>query len=327
MRAVILGEFGPPEVLVPTTVADPVPGPGQVLIDVAYANVTFVETQVRAGQPPNPAMLPRLPVIPGNGVGGVVSAVGDGTDLALIGRRVVASLGGSGGYAEKVATDSAALIGIPDGLSMEKAVALLADGRTAMLLIRAAAIQTGETVLVEAAAGGVGSLLVQLAHTAGARVIGAAGGLRKLSMAHDLGADMVVDYSTPGWPDRVRTEVGDVHVVFDGVGGETGRAAFELLRSGGRFAAYGMASGAFAQVSEAEAKARGVALVGLGSPTPEAMRHLVQAAFGEVVAGRLRPLVGQILPLERAAEAHAAMERRATVGKTLLACGRRDAWS
>jgi NADPH2:quinone reductase len=326
MRAVVLSEFGPPEVLVPANVADPVPGPGEIVIDVAYANVTFVETQVRAGRPPNPAMLPRLPTILGNGVGGVVSAVGDATDPALIGRRVVASLGGSGGYAGKVAIDSTAAIGIPDRLSMENAVALLADGRTAILLVRAAAIHTGETVLVEAAAGGVGSLLVQLAHTAGARVVGAAGRARKLSVARDLGADAVVDYSTPDWPDRVRREVGDVHVVFDGVGGETGRAAFELLRPGGRFAAYGMASGAFAQVSDAEAKARGVTVIGLGRPTSEAMRDLVMAAFSEAVAGRLRPLIGQIVPLDRAAGAHAAMERRETIGKTLLDCARSAPW-
>src|SRR5205823_13080904 len=135
--------------LVPETVPDPVPGADQVVIDVDIANITFVETQVRAGHPPNPAMLPSLPAILGNGVGGV---------LASGGRRFIASLHGTGGYAERAVADTSALIDIPDGLSMQQAVALLADGRTAVLLARAAAIQSGETVLVEAAAGGVGSL-------------------------------------------------------------------------------------------------------------------------------------------------------------------------
>jgi NADPH2:quinone reductase len=103
VRAIVLHEFGPPEVLVPAEVPDPVAGTGQVLIDVEFANITFVETQVRAGRAPNPAMLPELPVIPGNGVGGVVIRVGAGVDPALVGRRVITSTGGSGGYAERVA--------------------------------------------------------------------------------------------------------------------------------------------------------------------------------------------------------------------------------
>jgi len=154
-------------VLVAEDVCDPLPGPGQVAIDVDVANLTFVETQVRAGRPPHPSMLPPLPAILGNGVGGVVAAVGHGVDSGLVGRRVVTSLRGTGGYAERAVADSSGLIEIQDQLRMQQAVALLADGRTAMMLARAAAIRPGETVLVEAAAGGVGSLLVQLAHSAG----------------------------------------------------------------------------------------------------------------------------------------------------------------
>src|SRR5437588_11313195 len=100
MRAVVLNEFGPPDALTPAEVPEPVAGPGQVLIEVEFANITFVETQVRAGRPPNPAMAPRLPVIPGNGVGGVVRGAGEGAVEALVGARVVTSTGGSGGYAE-----------------------------------------------------------------------------------------------------------------------------------------------------------------------------------------------------------------------------------
>ena len=169
MRAVVLRSFGPPSELRCEDVAAPTAGDGQVLIEVEVANVTFVETQVRAGRAPNPAMLPTLPAVLGNGVGGVVASVGSGVEAAWLGRRVVSSLRGSGGYAEQAVAESAALIDVPVGMPIRDATALLADGRTALLLIRSAEIRPGETVLVEAAAGGVGGLLVQLAHAAGAR--------------------------------------------------------------------------------------------------------------------------------------------------------------
>ena len=318
MQAVVTHEFGPPSVLVPEEVPDPVPGPEQVVVDVGVANVTFVETQVRAGRPPSPAMLPTLPAILGNGVGGVVASVGERVDAGLVGRRVVASLGGTGGYAERAVADSAALIDVPDALGSQEAVALLADGRTALLLMRAAAVRAGETVLVEAAAGGVGSLLVQLAASAGARVIGAAGGERKVRLARELGASVVVDYTRPGWADRVASEVGSLDVVFDGVGGSIGRAAFELLRAHGRFCAFGMASGSFANISDEAAEARQVQLIRGGRATSQELRDLAQSALAEAAAGRLHPVIGQTFPLEQAAQAHACIERRATVGKTLL---------
>src|SRR5580704_9267321 len=159
VRAVVLSEFGPPQNLAVAEVPDPVPGPGQVLVDVHFASITFVETQVRAGRAPNPAMLPSLPAILGNGVGGVVASVGAQADPALAGRQVITTTGGSGGYAERVAADAAGLIEVPAGLALADAVALLADGRTAVALVRAADLRAGQTVLVEAAAGGVGSLL------------------------------------------------------------------------------------------------------------------------------------------------------------------------
>ena len=180
MLAVMVAEFGPPSVLVPADLPDPVPGPGQVVVEAAFANITFVETQIRAGHPPNPAMTPALPAVLGNGMGGVVSAVGEGADPGLAGTRVVTSTGGSGGYAQRCTVPADGLIQIPDLLPTDEAVALLADGRTALALADAAAPRPGETVLVEAAAGGVGSLLVQLAKHAGARVVALAGGPRKL---------------------------------------------------------------------------------------------------------------------------------------------------
>src|SRR5437899_7239113 len=139
MRAIVMSEFGPPAVLVPAEVPDPVAGPGQVVVAVEYAGVTFIETQVRAGRAPNPALAPRLPVVPGNGAGGVVVSVGEGADPALAGARVVTTTGGSGGYAERVAVPAAGLVAVPDGLGLPEAVALLAGGRTALALLRAAA--------------------------------------------------------------------------------------------------------------------------------------------------------------------------------------------
>lgn len=318
MRAVLLREFGPPDRLVAEDVPDPRPAQGQALVDVEFANITFVETQLRAGRAPVAAMAPPLPVILGNGVGGVVSSVGPGADPALTGRRVITTTGGSGGYAERVAVDAAGLIPVPGPLGLAEAVALLADGRTAIGLLRVAGVRAGETVLVEAAAGGVGGLLVQLARNAGARVVAAAGGPRKASLAAGLGASVAVDYSAPGWAERARRQAGDVDVVFDGVGGEIAAAAFGLLATGGRFCAFGMASGAFARISDDEAAGRGITIVRGARLTPEQMGELSRTALDEAAAGRLRPVIGQTYPLERAADAHAALASRATVGKTLL---------
>jgi NADPH2:quinone reductase len=317
VRAVVLSEFGPPQNLAAAEVPDPVPGPGQALIDVHFASVTFVETQVRAGRAPNPAMLPSLPAILGNGVGGVVAAVGAQADPALAGRPVITTTGGSGGYAEQIAADAAGLIEVPAGLALADAIALLADGRTAVGLVRAADLRAGQTVLVEAAAGGVGSLLVQLARAAGARVLAATGGERKAALARDLGADVAVDYRAPGWTGAIAA-AGPVDVVFDGVGGDIGTTALGLLGHGGRFCAFGMASGSFAAIDAAETARRGITVVRGAPLRPDQMRDLTLAALAEATAGRMRPVIGQTFPLERAADAHAAIAARATVGKTLL---------
>lgn len=323
MRVVWLREFGPPDVLEVGDAPDPAPGPGQVVVDVVAAGVNFVETQVRAGR--FGADGTDLPTIPGNEVGGVVSAVGAGVDPGLVGRRVVTSTGGSGGYAERVAVSADGVIPVPDGLDLRDATALFTQGRTAVALTKAAAIQPGDRVLVEAAGGGVGSLLVQLARTAGAgMVVAAAGGERKLAVARDLGADVLVDYRDPAWAEWVReaTDGAGVDVVFDGVGGDVGRTAFELLAPRGRFVLFGMASGAPTQATLAEVLSRGLIVVGFGGGrqirSPEHARALAAEALAEAAAGRLRPVIGQTFPLERAADAHAAIESRETVGKTLL---------
>lgn len=314
MRAIQLSAFGPPETLELVELPDPRPGPGQVVVGVAYVGVTFVDTQIRAGRPPSPAMLPALPTIPGNGVGGVVRALGPGADPDLAGARVIATTGGRGACAEQVAVEAEALVRVPDGLGLAAATALLADGRTALGLVEAGAPRPGERVLVEAAGGGVGTLLVQLARAAGAEVVAAARGAGKLALARELGAAETVDYGAADWA----RGLAPVDLALDGVGGAIGRAAFELVRPGGRFLRFGMASGAFAAVADEEAAARGVALLTPAPPTPRQLRERAAAALALAAEGRLRPIVGQIEPLARAAAAHAAIERRATVGKTLL---------
>jgi NADPH2:quinone reductase len=299
-------------------VPDPRPGSGEVVIDVDIAGVTFVETQVRAGRAPNPRMLPQLPAILGNGVGGTVAATGPGVRGDLRGRRVIASLSGTGGYAERAAVAAERLIEVPPEVALRDAVALVADGRTAVGLARRARLRAGETVVVEAAAGGVGSLLVQLARNAGARVVALASSERKLAVARDLGADIAVSYSAAGWESRVRDMTGGADVVFDGVGGEIGLAAFGLLGPGGRFVPFGLASGAFAPVSAALAQERQVSVLALTPPAPDEITGLARAALAEAAAGRLRPVIGQVFDLAGAARAHAAIEARETTGKTLL---------
>ena len=318
MRAVIMREFGPPEVLEPGEAPEPATGDDQVVVDVELANITFVETQVRAGRPPHPSMLPALPAILGNGVGGVVAAIGPGVGEDTVGRRVVTSLGGSGGYAERAVGAAQRLVEVPGGVTMRDAVALLADGRTALSLVGLAQPRAGETVLVEAAGGGVGTLLVQLARNAGARVVAVAGGEPKLALARELGADVTVDYRDDGWSQRVRDVVGAVDVAFDGVGGSIGAAAFGLLSAGGRFCPFGMASGTFTAIDAEDAEARGVAVLHGAVPTPDELLALTRNALDEAAAGRLRPLIGQEFALADAAAAHAAIEARATLGKTLL---------
>ena len=320
MRAIVMEEFGPPEVLVLREAADPVCGPGEALIDVSFSSVTFVETQVRWGRAPNVSMLPRLPAIPGNGVAGIVVVVGPGVDHDVVGTRVVSTTRGRGGYAQLVSVPADGLIPVPGELELADAAALLADGRTAVGLLDLAALEPGATVLVEAAAGGVGSLLVQFAKRAGAFVIAAAGEESKLEVARSLGADVVVNYGRRPWTDQVAAAVngGRVDVVFDGVGGSVGRDAFELLGRGGRLFTFGMASGSFTAVSEQELADRGVTQLRGTRAGPSEMNSLTARALAGAAGGAIHPVIGQRVPLVCAAQAHRAIEDRATIGKTLL---------
>ncbi|MER6005409.1 zinc-binding dehydrogenase [Nonomuraea angiospora] len=319
MRVVRVTGFGGPEVLVPGEAPDPVAGPGQVVVEVAVAGVTFVETQIRRGTDQWHAR-PELPYVPGGLVAGRVSSAGEGVDPAWVGRRVIAGTGETGGFAERAVATAEDLFPVPDGLELPEAVALHSDGSTAQGLIEGAKVRPGEWVLVEAAAGGVGSLLVQLARTAGARVVGAARGSRKLDLIRELGAEAAVDYSEPGWTGRVLEATGGAgpDVVFDGVGGEIGRAAFEVTARGGRFSVHGASSGEVTVVDPA--RREDVEVIGI-EQLFDFGPHLARWAeqmMAQAAAGLVRPVIGQTFPLERAADAHAAIEHRTALGKTLL---------
>jgi NADPH2:quinone reductase len=315
MLAILAEHPGPPQVLSAVERPDPEPAPGQVLVDVAVAAITFVDTQMRAGTFPGlPAS--AFPVVLGNGVGGTVAELGEGVPADWLGAEVVTATGGRGGYATRALAAAGDLHRLPPGLALRDAVALLADGRTALALVEAAAVGPGQTVAITAAGGGVGGLLVQLAGRAGADVIGLAGDERKRVHAQALGASVTVDYTAEGWSERLaKAAPAGLDVAFDGVGGDVGPVLAALVRPGGRYLSHGAASGRWAAVDAPGITVIPLSAVGGG---PEDMYRLVEQAFALAAAGELRPTIGQAYPLDRAAKAHAAIEARATLGKTLL---------
>lgn len=324
MRVVRATAFGGPEVLVAGSAPDPVAGPGQAVIRAEVADVLSFDAVIRSGAAAGFVPI-RPPYVPGNGVAGRVTAVGEGVDGGWAGRRVVAHTGGhggSGGYAEQAAVAADALVPVPDELALTDAMALLHDGATALGLVESIGINRGERVLVLGAAGGLGLLLVQLARAAGARVAGAARGKRKLDLVLEMGADAAVDYSEPGWPERAARAAGGTgpDVIFDGAGGSLGEAAFRIIADGGRFSAHGSAAGGFAGIDPGEARRRRVTVRGIEQVQfgPGQLELFAGRALAAAAAGTIRPFIGQTFPLERAADAHAAIGSRAALGKTLL---------
>jgi NADPH:quinone reductase len=320
MRAVEAVAFGGPEVLEVRQLPAPVAGAGEAVIDVAVAPVLFLDTQIRAGLGRDwfPA---RPPYVPGAGVAGTIGLIGTGVEPAWLGRRVV---GGTpaGGYLERAVVPADRLIPVPDGVDLTDAAALLHDGRTAFALVEATLPQPGEWVLVVGAAGGLGVLLVQLAHQAGARVIGAARGEKKLALITENGADAVVDYSRPDWAGQAARTTGGAGptLVLDGIGGDIGRAAFDVTAHGGRFSAHGTPGGGFTTIDQGDAAERGISVLGIDRVQlePAEATRLTSLAITEAAAGRIKPVIGQTFSLERAADAHRAIESRAVLGKTLL---------
>ncbi|WP_369170286.1 zinc-binding dehydrogenase [Streptomyces sp. R28] len=323
MHAIRLHTFGPAENLTYEDVDAPAPDPGQVRIAVAAAGVHLLDATLREGiQGPAPQP-PTLPTIPGREVAGVVESLGEGVAALWLGKRVVAHLGfAPGGYAELAVADVDRVHEIPANLDFAEAVAMIGTGRTTMGILQFAELGPDAVAVIPAAAGGIGTLLVQYARNAGAVVIGLAGGLQKVARVQENGADLAVDYTDPAWPEKVRAFLGGrgATVVFDGVGGDVARESVALLGPGGRHLVFGW-SGAGPHgrpyfVDGVSQQVLGpVMMQKAGGPNP--VRALELRALTEAAAGRLTPAV-QRFPLAEAAAAHRALETRGTTGKVVL---------
>jgi NADPH2:quinone reductase len=313
VRAVQITEFGGPEVLKVSEVDAPVAGDGQVLITVDRAGINYADTHQVENSYLTKA---KLPLVPG---GEVVGRTADG-------RRVVA-LVGTGGYAEQAVASSQSVFDVPDGVSDGDALALVVQGTSAWHLLKTSTnLQPGESVLIHAGAGGVGSLAIQLAKLWGAgRVIATASSDDKRKQTLDLGADVAIDGTPEGLKDRIIEANGGkpVDVVLEMVGGQTFDESFEALAPFGRLVTFGAASG-----EAAKALAPGRLMKGSRTVAgfwlvdcfrrPGMLADSLQDLFELVAAGKLRPIVGGEYALAEAAKAHEDMRARRTVGKLLL---------
>lgn len=320
MRAVRVDEFGKPDVLVVREVAEPKPGAGQVLVDVRMAGVGYGDVMVRSGVYPLP-----LPWIPGIEVAGEVVAVGPSVDESLLGKTVVATTAGqAGGYAERAVATGAYTFPVPDGLALDTALVVFQAGALARGLLAAMRLSADDRVLITAAAGRVGSLLVQWAKASGALVIGAASAA-KLDAVTGFGADYAVDYGDSGWADRVRSLTGGLGVTLalDAVGGSVGTAAFAALADGcGRIGLYGYASGAWPALDIVGIARRGVAVCGpLGMVIRKSdalQRDDAEQALAAAARGELTPRIHGRYSLAEASYAHRELEERRSVGAVVL---------
>lgn len=327
MKAVQYRRFGGPEVLETVEIEKPSPGPGEVLIRVGAAGVNFFEVLMRQDRY---AVTPALPFIPGVEVAGTIAALGAGVSSLQLGERVAAALfaGGvqSGGYAEYVVADADLVVPLPNALAFADAAALMVQGLTALHLVRQNP-PAGKSVLVNAAAGGVGSLLLQLAKRAGARrVIAAASSAEKLALAHELGADAGIDYSLPDWPDQARAASGGAgpDLIFDASGGEIPATSLALLAPFGRLVIYGPLALQDFRPGAAELKTlifNNLSLGGfalLPQLAPEQLGSELGELFALAAGGALKVLAGVSFPLEQAGAAHQALESRRSAGKVVL---------
>jgi NADPH:quinone reductase len=324
MKAIRQHAFGDPGELRLQDVPDPQPGEGQVRIRVEAAGVHLLDTVIRKGGG-GPRVMPALPMTPGREVAGVIDQAGPGADGALLGRRVVADLGlASGGYAELALADVGSLRDIPASLDSDQAVAMIGTGRTAMAILEVAEPAAGDVVVITAAAGGIGTLLIQAAGNAGATVIAAAGGPDKTALARDLGAAVTADYLQPDWAQQARAglPVPGATLVLDGVGGDIGYTAMNLLGVGGRLIMYGQASGNLLPLAAGDLYRLGIsAAAAIGArilQRPGGLADLETQAIQAAAQGHLKPVIGQRYALADAAAAHAAIESRSTTGKTIL---------
>ncbi|MCK9895825.1 zinc-binding dehydrogenase [Frankia sp. AgB32] len=326
MRRVRYYTYGDPEVLTVEDADIPEPGPGQVLVRATAIGANFVDTRLRRGPASGPIFARPLPGKLTGDVVGTVEAVGPGvaaeTPAGLLGRRV-ATLS-EDAFAEYVVADVDWLAEVPEALDEGAASMLPVGGATALGALRAGRLVPGETVLVHAAAGGIGHLAVQLAKVLGAgRVIATAAGPAKLAFALDHGADVAIDYSEDDWPDQVRRAApGGVDVILDSIGGQTLLRGLDLQAPWGRTVLYGVASGDFSAIPVTSLftlrSVVGFSLLAWRAADAEAARRDVADLTEHFAAGRLRTTVHARLPLDDPAAAHRMFEDRAHLGRILL---------
>lgn len=320
-KAVTIHEVGGPEVLKFETVEVGDPGPGEVLLRQSAAGLNFIDTYQRTGLYP----LPSFPAVLGMEGAGVVEAVGVGVTEVDIGDRVAYSMA-PGAYAEQRLVPAAVLVRLPDGISEDQGAAMMLKGCTAQYLIRRTyRIEAGDTILIHAAAGGVGLIVCQWAKHLGATVIGTAGGPDKVALAEAHGCDHAIDYTTEDFVERVGeiTNGAGVPVVYDSVGRDTFLPSMDCLQPRGLLVSFGQSSGAIPPFDPGVLAQKGSLFLtrptlGTYIATREELEATAGELFDVVVSGAVKIEVNQTYPLEDAATAHRDLEARKTTGSTVL---------
>ncbi|QDI91269.1 NADPH:quinone oxidoreductase family protein [Salicibibacter halophilus] len=322
MKAIQFSTFGGPDVLETVNVDVPKPNEQEALIEVHRVGVNYADTARRRGQYVVPT---PLPFIPGAEVAGVVKEVGAGVKNVEPGTRVV-TLTGSGGYAEYVAADARGLIPIGDALDLSTAAALPLQGLSAYHVLKTMGqLAEGETVLVHAAAGGVGSIAVQLAKLHGAaKVIATASTEEKLTDAKRMGADIGINYTQEGWEKEVLEATGGkgVDIALEMAGGDIFEKTLRVLGSFGRLIIFGSASGEPSKFNAMRLMEKNQSVIGFFLPQimrkPELMQSSLETLFAHLQKGELELQIGHSFSLEDAAHVHELMEGRKTKGKIIL---------
>ncbi|HXX02138.1 MAG TPA: quinone oxidoreductase [Candidatus Acidoferrales bacterium] len=320
MKAIRVERTGGPEVMELVDLPVPHPKSGEALIKVAAAGVNSIDGHFRDGSFRTP-----LPFIPGQEGSGVVTAVGSQVKAVKEGDRVAWS-GALGSYAEYVASPEEHLVPVPASITNEQAAAAMMHGLTAHYLVNDAhKLKAGETALVHAAAGGVGFLLVQLAHAVGARVIGTASSDEKALLAREAGADEVIVYTREDFESEVKrlTAGKGVEVVYDGVGKATFEKNLNVMKLRGMLVLYGMSSGPVPPVDPAKLSEKGslyMARTTLAhfTATREELLARTSDLFSMIAAGKLKLRIAKTYPLAEAPQAHRDLEARKMAGKLLL---------
>ncbi len=320
-KAVTIHEVGGPEVLKFETVEVGDPGPGEVLLKQSAAGLNFIDTYQRTGLYP----LPSFPAVLGMEGAGVVEAVGVGVTEVDIGDRVAYSMA-PGAYAERRLVPAAVLVRLPDGISDDQGAAMMLKGCTAQYLIRRTyRVEAGDTILIHAAAGGVGLIVCQWAKHLGATVIGTAGGPDKVALAEAHGCDHAIDYTTEDFVERVGeiTNGAGVPVVYDSVGNDTFLPSMDCLQPRGLLVSFGQSSGAIPPFDPGVLAQKGSLFLtrptlGTYIATREELEATARELFDVVVSGAVKIEVNQTYPLEDAATAHRDLEARKTTGSTVL---------